>query len=1606
MHIVKGFRSEQCTVQPATTLRSELGPISPTALGSFVKLERCGQYLGWKYLAEDLFEDDSPYDESLLSPLYSETGTQFEIEQLRALLNQRRVDVIIGSEEESPDDIPLDETWDSVTGDTAEQQDTALTQIVEEIQTAHEESGDYTAVCFQPPLEGPLGAWNIRGKADILVIRPARSTQNEPGEVVVDILEVKSSSDEQTHHRIQGACYSKLIRDELSSETELSADTTFRGRVVTRSNSISERGYQNLEWFSLEPTETDVQMLLQRGGRLDQTLFESDGDELDLDAVEPVDAQEMTNRMSRRCTGCEFHDVCYTRAVQEDRPELLGFPEGTQDDLAEAGIETLGDLGDLVDYDRFIYPTNRASEHVRIIDEDGFERVRDDVGLKDLERYAIAADIFSREGSHDRPYHRSMIPDSGYNLPAGEPENTQAPDWMVSYPNRSLIRVYLFVQEDTLRERLVLLGGFVTNHRTEERQYVSAISDGLPGSQPGEQAADAKDTAERELIRRFLRGDENNDGLVDAIQTVAPNDISAELDADDDGANLNEPGFVHLYLYSPAQRQALTRAAKRHVGDGDDEFEALRTFLGLRTEIDQQDIDQEMVSVLQEEFVTRHLLRFLGFGIVQTVEQFERPDPSFEQGPPAYRTWGPRRFNWEHEVEGERVALPMWALFNEHLFENVVGYDGDDRVSFDLESGLETTNVGNDYADQFPFAHRHTDNIPLEYVWGAFDELTPDWIEPESFDDPEKGQKLQELIHRFRWTGDGEGEGQRIEPRHLRALAEKMAEAIEHIEASISEWNKSATVPKQPLPLNRLLDLGFDEPELALTAREYMDLEHGARDRQLRRDWRQSIPYRVTEGRSVLFRCTAPPESDDETHAIEGELWEPGADEVTHTESSISEGDWVVMTPVDDAQNPPVENEEAVGKAGDIARMPLVHVTDIEDGQITVAAPWNDFDRWPRSYHDYLHGHHRYVSRTEAGPNAPRYEEIDGDANQIVIDEGASFILDEAHDNVISYHCSRALAQSDNNHVLHWLNDLLTGDREEMSTEFCDPDLIEGNPEPDTGPGSFVETEFAEAESIDNTPNEPQRRFIREVNKHLVVVQGPPGTGKTSYTTSPAVLSRAYAFEQTGRSFSSAVSALSHDAVDELFSEIRTVAEECRDEDCFQQMKLVRVRPSDLPDDAEPYDEREDEQLVEHIAYHHDDGAERLCDLYEEFVLEEDSPTQFLVFGPPTSIRGAVDKIAPLLIDLDELDREGDWDPSVWELLELERGDLFDLTVVDEASMMDLPQLFLVGAFLRKSGQLLLAGDHRQMQPIRAHGWEDETRETIEETVPFLSALDFIRFLKGDVEDMEFIERESPALDEGLGTDEQEQAVLPIYPLDQSFRLPEPVADLLTELFYNQDGIELGGRDDREPIPDGDSDSDVVQELIDPEQWVSVLIHSGDRDERTSAIESSLAEAVVDAFDVVEPADEDIENGQISAGVVIPFTAQRDLLQGELDETVQAQTVEKFQGGERDLILMSMVASEPGYVNLLSEFLLSPYRFNVAASRMKRKLIIVASEAIFQTSHPDADRYEDQLAWKQLYQRLGVLDESVEPALKGPVQEIDPDLEEDAHFEVYHVNFD
>lgn len=86
-----------------------------------------------------------------------------------------------------------------------------------------------------------------------------------------------------------------------------------------------------------------------------------------------------------------------------------------------------------------------------------------------------------------------------------------------------------------------------------------------------------------------------------------------------------------------------------------------------------------------------------------------------------------------------------------------------------------------------------------------------------------------------------------------------------------------------------------------------------------------------------------------------------------------------------------------------------------------------------------------------------------------------------------------------------------------------------------------------------------------------------------------------------------------------------------------------------------------------------------------------------------------------------------------------------------------------------------------------------------------------------------------------------------------------------------------------------------------------------------------------------------------SMGVISPFRAQVALLRQVLAGTgVTVDTVERYQGGERDIVLISFVKPR------VTDFVFDDRRLNVAITRARRKLILVA--------HPDLFR-DTRFSW-------------------------------------------
>jgi DNA replication ATP-dependent helicase Dna2 len=112
-------------------------------------------------------------------------------------------------------------------------------------------------------------------------------------------------------------------------------------------------------------------------------------------------------------------------------------------------------------------------------------------------------------------------------------------------------------------------------------------------------------------------------------------------------------------------------------------------------------------------------------------------------------------------------------------------------------------------------------------------------------------------------------------------------------------------------------------------------------------------------------------------------------------------------------------------------------------------------------------------------------------------------------------------------------------------------------------------------------------------------------------------------------------------------------------------------------------------------------------------------------------------------------------------------------------------------------------------------------------------------------------------------------------------------------------------------------------------------------------------------------------------GVVSPFRAQgraiRNLLRqrfGPAATAVVADTVERMQGQEREVVILSLAASDELFLAGLAEFLFLPERLNVSITRAMTKLIIIGPElkvgALAAVAHPGTrrglDLYADLIA--------------------------------------------
>ncbi|MEY8239015.1 MAG: AAA domain-containing protein, partial [Cycloclasticus sp.] len=244
----------------------------------------------------------------------------------------------------------------------------------------------------------------------------------------------------------------------------------------------------------------------------------------------------------------------------------------------------------------------------------------------------------------------------------------------------------------------------------------------------------------------------------------------------------------------------------------------------------------------------------------------------------------------------------------------------------------------------------------------------------------------------------------------------------------------------------------------------------------------------------------------------------------------------------------------------------------------------------------------------------------------------------------------------------------------------------------------------------------------------------------------------------------------------------------------------------------------------------------------------------------------------------------------------------FDTVIFDEASQITLPLAVMA---MRKATRFVFVGDHKQLPPV-----------VLSKSVLDDSSI-FFRLISRD----------------------NEEAVM----LSQTYRMCHALSRWPSERYY--DGYLTS------------SGSNASKSFIlprTPKMHAELL--SGDipfifiKTPGINSRSSNQTEAELVTDIIVSAIDAGLDPEEV--GVVTPFRRHAKALKSKLaaklglfsSKSIVADTVERMQGQEREMIIVSLCASDPQYLNAIASFFFQAERLNVAITRPKTKLIIIGPE--------------------------------------------------------------
>ncbi len=306
---------------------------------------------------------------------------------------------------------------------------------------------------------------------------------------------------------------------------------------------------------------------------------------------------------------------------------------------------------------------------------------------------------------------------------------------------------------------------------------------------------------------------------------------------------------------------------------------------------------------------------------------------------------------------------------------------------------------------------------------------------------------------------------------------------------------------------------------------------------------------------------------------------------------------------------------------------------------------------------------------------------------------------------------------------------------------------------------------------------------------------------------------------------------------------------------------------------------------------------------------------------------------------------------------------VFDVAILDEAGQITEPMS--LGAINRAS-RFILVGDHQQLPPVVVHELStsaslENTQQPIGENA--VEPFDAILYKKAGVRGMD------------LSLFERLIAELPHTRLIEQYRMNAALMDFSSDHFYEREMRAWSSVADMKlPVQREALDAlpKPFDQILAPENPLILLDVQGKEQGRRNRDEADVVVQIL--AHLLEPGllaerwgarPFDPEKSASSIGIISPFRAQVQLLRALIREHfplhcdhIEVDTVERFQGREKEIMLVSFVA-----VERVSTFLADHRRLNVTLTRARTKMIVAGHfDSLSKTSQLFRSLYESPQA--------------------------------------------